>query len=181
MSIGVCITATIIRGRKRRLGTIQQLVGLGWDPMYVRKQGDGGGSDAVLLIRRRKGEPEAAEGAKLGCHLLYFHGNNQNLMGAAETLADFEREVGCEVWAVEYTGYGPMDGGPRGVPSEQALASDAMAAASWLSLMRAGRASFSVRALPRRGPAIEAAASIAARPTAKVTLGSPASSSRRHF
>ena len=143
-----------------------QLVGLGWDPMYVRKQGDGGGSDAVLLIRRRKGEPEAAEGAKLGCHLLYFHGNNQNLMGAAETLADFEREVGCEVWAVEYTGYGPMDGGPRGVPSEQALASDAMAAASWL-LSHAGRdvPVFLYGHSLGAALAIEAAASIAARPT----------------
>ena len=143
-----------------------QLVGLGWDPMYVRKQGDGGGSDAVLLIRRREGEPEAAEGAKLGCHLLYFHGNNQNLMGATETLADFEREVGCEVWAAEYTGYGPMDGGPRGVPSEQALASDAMAAASWL-LSHAGRdvPVFLYGHSLGAALAIEAAASIAARPT----------------
>lgn len=111
------------------------LVEAGWEPLLVPVPGgddsnDGGGGN-VLVIRRKDGVERAKSlehGS--GCHIMFFHGNNLNLLSILEDLAAFEEKLQCLVYAMEYTGYRTDE--PASSPSEEAITTEAMAATEWL-------------------------------------------------
>ena len=108
--------------------------GSSWKGKVVRAHDDdllpsskAGEAQDVLLVRRRR----PTRLAKDNCHLLFFHGNAQNLAMTLDTLDAFEEKLGCHVYAIEYTGY-RNDQHQSIAPSEEELTEDALAATKWL-------------------------------------------------
>ena len=50
----------------------------------------------VLLVRRRR----PSRLAKDNCHVLFFHGNAQNLAMTLDTLDSMEEKLGCHIYAI---------------------------------------------------------------------------------
>jgi fermentation-respiration switch protein FrsA (DUF1100 family) len=85
-------------------------------------------ADDVLLVRRHR----PTRLAKDNCHVLFFHGNAQNLAMTLDTLDSMEENLGCHMYAIEYSGYRSDPAAASIEPSEEALTEDALAATNWL-------------------------------------------------
>ncbi|QDZ25755.1 alpha/beta hydrolase [Chloropicon primus] len=109
------------------------LVEAGWEPLIVPVPGaddDDDGGD-VLVVRRKDGMERAKSlDHGSGCHVMFFHGNNLNLLSILEDLDAFEERLQCLVYAMEYTGY--RTDKPEASPSEAAITAEALAATEWL-------------------------------------------------
>ena len=109
------------------------LLARGWESLLIEKLGEDdaspGESDETVLLVRRSEPRHLNHLERKDCHVLFFHGNNENLAMALDSLETLEEALQCHLYAIEYTGYRTD---VSTTPSEAALVEDALTATRWL-------------------------------------------------